>query len=1078
MLSAGNGQTLHVDFTPTDTTNYNTASNDVSINVLAKGTPAITWNNPADIIYGTALDGTQLNATASVAGTFVFTPAAGTVLNAGNGQTLHVDFTPSDATNYTSASKDVVINVLKATPSITWNNPADITSGTALSGTQLNATSPVAGSFVYTPASGTVLSGGNSQTLHVDFTPTDTANYNSASKDVVINVGRTTPSITWNNPADIAYGTALGGTQLNATAPVAGSFVYTPASGTVLDVGNGQTLHVDFTPTDTANYNSASKDVAINVVKATPTITWNSNPADIVYGTPLSGTQLNATSPVAGTFVYSPAAGTVLNAGNGQTLHVDFTPTDTAHYNSTSMEITINVLKAAPSITWNNPADITSGTALSGTQLDATASVAGSFVYTPAAGTVLSAGNNQTLHVDFTPTDTANYNSASKDVVINVVAKTTPTITWNNPADITYGAALDGTQLNATASVAGTFVYTPAAGTVLNAGNGQTLHVDFTPSDTATYNTASKDVVINVLKATPAITWNNPAGIAYGTALSGTQLNATGSVAGSMVYTPASGTVLNVGNAQTLHVDFTPSDTANYNSASKDVVINVVKATPSITWNNNPADIVYGTPLSGTQLNATSPVAGTFVYTPAAGTFLNAGNGQTLHVDFTPWDTANYNTASMDIVINVLKATPSITWNNPADITSGTALSGTQLDATASVAGSFIYTPASGTVLSAGNNQTLHVDFTPTDTANYNSASKDVLINIVAKTTPTITWNNPADITYGTALDGTQLNATASVAGTFVYTPAAGTVLNAGNGQTLHVDFTPTDTATYNTASKDVVINVLKATPAITWNNPADIAYGTALSGTQLNATGSVAGGMVYTPAAGTGLNVGNAQTLHVDFTPADAVNYNTASKDVVINVVKATPSITWNSNPADIVYGTPLSGTQLNATSPVAGTFVYTPASGTVLNAGNGQTLHVDFTPTDTANYNTASMDILINVLKATPSITWNNPADITSGTTLGGTQLNATASVAGGFVYTPAAGTVLGLGNGQTLHVDFTPTDTANYNTASKDVLINVTSKITPAITWNDPADITYGAALDGTQLNATASVAGTIA
>src|SRR5439155_27035259 len=289
---------------------------------------------------------------------------------------------------------------------------------------------------------------------------------------------------------------------------------------------------------------------------------------------------------------------------------------------------------------------------------------------------------------------------------------------------------------------------------------------------------------------------------------------------------------------------------------------------------------------------------------PAAGTVLNAGNGQTLHVDFTPWDTANYNTASIDIVINVLKATPSITWNNPADITSGTALSGTQLDATASVAGSFIYTPASGTVLSAGNNQTLHVDFTPTDTANYNSASKDVLINIVTKTTPTISWNNPADITYGTALDGTQLNATASVAGTFVYTPAAGTVLNAGNGQTLLVDFTPTDTATYNTASKDVVINVLKATPAITWNNPAEIAYGTVLSGTQLNATGSVAGGMVYTPAAGTGLNAGNAQTLHVDFTPTDAVNYNTASKDVVINVVRATPSITWNSNPADIVYG------------------------------------------------------------------------------------------------------------------------------------------------------------------------------
>ena len=98
-------------------------------------------------------------------------------------------------------------------------------------------------------------------------------------------------------------------------------------------------------------------------------------------------------------------------------------------------------------------------------------------------------------------------------------------------------------------------------------------------------------------------------------------------------------------------------------------------------------------------------------------------------------------------------------------------------------------------MLTAGT-WTLHVDFTPTDTVNYTTASKDVSIKI-NKVTSTITWANPAGITYGTALGATQLNATASVPGTFVYTPAAGTVLNAGT-QTLHVDFTPTDTVNYN----------------------------------------------------------------------------------------------------------------------------------------------------------------------------------------------------------------------------------------------------------------------------------------
>ena len=43
-----------------------------------------------------------------------------------------------------------------------------------------------------------------------------------------------------------------------------------------------------------------------------------------------------------------------------------------------------------------------------------------------------------------------------------------------------------------------------------------------------------------------------------------------------------------------------------------------------------------------------------------------------------------------------------------------------------------------------------------------------------------ITWANPAGIVYGTALGSAQLDATASVPGTFTYSPAAGTVLHAG----------------------------------------------------------------------------------------------------------------------------------------------------------------------------------------------------------------------------------------------------------------------------------------------------------
>ena len=49
-------------------------------------------------------------------------------------------------------------------------------------------------------------------------------------------------------------------------------------------------------------------------------------------------------------------------------------------------------------------------------------------------------------------------------------------------------------------------MHAPAAGTVLNAGTGQTLSVTFTPSDLAHYTTAAKSVLINIAPAASTTT--------------------------------------------------------------------------------------------------------------------------------------------------------------------------------------------------------------------------------------------------------------------------------------------------------------------------------------------------------------------------------------------------------------------------------------------------------------------------------------------------------------------------------------------------------------------------------------------
>ena len=303
---------------------------------------------------------------------------------------------------------------------------------------------------------------------------------------------------------------------------------------------------------------------------------------------------------------------------------------------------------------------------------------------------------------------------------------------WSTPAALTHPAALTSVQLNASANAPGEFTYDPPAGTVLNVGTGQVLSVIFTPNDLLNFTAATQTVTINVVKGTPVIGWTNPAALTYGTALGSGQLNATANVPGTLSYAPSAGTLLNASNGQVLSVIFTPEDADNYASVSRRVNINVAKATPVIAW-ANPATIEQGIPLGATHLNASANAPGTLIYSPLAGTILPAGSGQPLSVNFTPNNPENYNSASQTVVLNVTvggKTVPAITWPAPAPILFGTPLSSLQLNATSSVPGTLSYTPSFGTVLPAGNGQSLSVTFTPSNAATYTPAVKTVSIAV------------------------------------------------------------------------------------------------------------------------------------------------------------------------------------------------------------------------------------------------------------------------------------------------------------------------------------------------------------
>jgi hypothetical protein len=131
-----------------------------------------------------------------------------------------------------------------------------------------------------------------------------------------------------------------------------------------------------------------------------------------------------------------------------------------------------------------------------------------------------------------------------------------------------------------------------------------------------------------------------------------------------------------------------------------------------------------------------------------------------------------------------------------------------------------------------GQTESIPVKFS--DTTGFQTTTDTLVIHIQGR--PVLSWTKPADIVYGTPLGAAQLNATANVPGTFAYSVPAGTVLAVGT-HTLSVTFTPTDTATYTSATAFVTFAVLQDPVAglgVSWGTAGTAALTTAADGLRL----------------------------------------------------------------------------------------------------------------------------------------------------------------------------------------------------------------------------------------------------
>ena len=663
---------------------------------------------------------------------------------------------------------------------------------------------------------------------------------------------------------------------------------------------------------------------------------------------------------------------------------------------------------------------------------------------------------------------TANYNITyvPGDLTIN---PSPVTLTFNNQT-ITYGDAPTGATANpASADIKYSYITgeggEPISGWPTNAG---TYTVTAKVEATGNYEAATATAQLTINKAPLTITGATAASKPYDTndTATVTGVTFTGLVNGETLalgtdYT-ATGTFGSADAGEnksvTVTVTLTSDKTKNYGLAQNTTTAtaDITKASSSITTAPAASGITYGQALSDSNLTGgEGNVAGAFAWKdgtvkPSAGTAQH-------EVIFTPTDTTNYNTATVNVSVTVDKATPTIAWGSaaqtftytgqPAQITAptvtlvnGETFSGTiSYSYTGTSSGTGIpvnagtYTvkasiPAQGNYTAAESgemtltiNKATYTGQTAASTSGKYGREKtydlsDLLpdgykLGTPAKTdTDNIFDGDP--IVNGTALTYKLVNDSQKVDST-------GTITVPVTESTNYNQFDLTITVTVT----DKIVPTLTVTPiSVSYTGsavPSDAIHGTAMAdGKNIPGSWSFADGQALT-------NVADSGTKTVNFTPADEFkdDYAPATGTVRVTITKATPSLSLTPSPATLPNG----GTVTLALSglPSGGSATVTCSDENItVTEGSGDTWTADLPAggasyTFTASYsgdgnhNGASANCTVSVEKITPTLSLTaNPASLRGGgtvtLTLSGLPTGGTAAVtcSGGITVTAGAG------------------------------------------------------------------------
>lgn len=457
--------------------NYTATAIDTTLTITL-GQTTVSWT-PANLTYPTPTGAGQTNATSPKPAVFVYTPPSGTLLNSGP-QSLRVDVTPLDTNIAPILGVIRTINVSQGTTTITVSNttqffdntPKPITASAGQSGTLTilyngSPTPPTAvGDYPFT----------------VTFS---SANYTAAPVSGTLHIISNAGTIFITNYANLVYIAAP--ISVTVTSPYSHTTTYNGSATPPTNVGN-------YTVIATINdgIHTGADTVTMTIIKANQAYTWPAI-SPIANPTPLSGTQLNITSPVSFSAAYNPVSGTILSPGT-YTLSATITPTDGANYNTIVVTNTITVTAGTAVINVSNTSQTYNG------------------LPHPITATT-TPPNLDSLDITYgithtPPKDAGSYPFTVRLINGNVtappvsgtltIAQGTYTLRWIPPLPIQQNSTITAGINNATSTIAGTFTYNYPIGSIMSNPGTIALIATFHPTDSVNYGVQTITVPLSV----------------------------------------------------------------------------------------------------------------------------------------------------------------------------------------------------------------------------------------------------------------------------------------------------------------------------------------------------------------------------------------------------------------------------------------------------------------------------------------------------------------------------------------------------------------------------------------------------